>query len=141
MALIGWWPLNGDLEDYSGNNRPMRNCGHYIDYSEWSLRRASGRMLMLLEDVDDGKIGRTFLFPNNPKLYMNVEIADMPVTFTWTIWIYAQSTGGRQFIMSYGRDCLDLGINIGCDTSGNLQAWVGANGDSVKTINYNLFDK
>ena len=42
MALIAWWPLNGNLKDYSGNNYDLTGQNVIID--------------------SIGKIGKCYLF-------------------------------------------------------------------------------
>lgn len=70
MSLIAWYPLNGTLEDYSGNKYTLQNNGASIDNS--------------------GKIGKCYSFNNN-----NIIITKNPTTsdtFSISLWVYKTSS-------------------------------------------------
>ena len=70
MSLIAWYPLNGNLEDYSENKQSLQNNGATINNA--------------------GKIGKSYSFSNN---YMTVpKNCVISNTFSISVWVYITSS-------------------------------------------------
>jgi hypothetical protein len=74
MALVGWWPLDGNTNDYTVNNRTLTNNGAVVSTG--------------------GKIGNTYLFSTNGMLMPSIPL---PVNqnlyeLSITAWIFPTET-------------------------------------------------
>jgi hypothetical protein len=112
MPLVAWYPLNGDVNDYSGNGRHLTNSG--------------------AASLDgEGKIGKCLNLTGNASqklLYTNFPINK--IKFTWSVWIYGNGANPANyaFIVSQGRDNIISGINIATDSSNNnILIFIGDN--------------
>lgn len=120
MALIAWWPLNGNLKDYSGNNYELIGQNVIID--------------------SIGKIGKCYLFDgNSSRKLFRTNFPQISATFTWTCWVYQTAeTTTRQFIVSQGRDYQQYGINI-ANINNQINIFIG--GTKIYTVTYSLLNK
>lgn len=112
MALMGWWPLNNDFNDYSGNNKHLKNDNVILD--------------------KEGKIGKCAIFNGDAmqRLY-HKNFTQIPNNFSWSVWVKQELAGSNtQFIVSQGRDVLQYGINI-CSHLCKLSFFIGT--DYIKT--------
>lgn len=94
MALVAWYPLNGDTLDYSGNKNHATNNGAVID--------------------DNGKIGKCYSFDGADD-YMSVsDSSDLNLrgSFTLAAWVYLDDV----YPMSISR-------NIIAKSSNNAYRW------------------
>jgi hypothetical protein len=114
MALIGWWPLDGNTNDYSvnGNNGVPTS----ITYA-------------------NGKIGQAASFNEaNSIITTNVSLLNNIGSYTFALWAYVTSTTFQSLM---GQDDL---IEFGIYTTNNLYLWQG--GRTVDwvwdTVNYPL---
>lgn len=90
MSLIAWYPLNGDIKDYSGNNYHLTNNAN-LPVSEY------------------GKIGKTYDFNLKKPMIYNGWI--LPENSTWndftiTAWIYPTETP-----VTHGYNIVSFGQN------------------------------
>lgn len=79
MALIAWWPLNGDLKDYSGNNLNLTSSACTLD--------------------NVGKIGKTYLWGTNG--YLSTNNLTIGQTSTVCAWGYLTQGSGNQMLFSF----------------------------------------
>lgn len=79
MSLIAWYPLNGDTNDYSGNNNNAQ--------SNSSIPTIN----------NEGKIGKCYSFNNNNAIFINNEFDINTEEFTIAFWCYLDSTKNHCF--------------------------------------------
>lgn len=91
MALIAWYPLNGDTKDYSGNNNNAQ--------PDSSMPTIS----------DEGKIGKCYSFNNNVML-INNEFDINTEEFTIAFWCNLNSTTNHCFYSA--RTTIGGGVSI-----------------------------
>ena len=118
MGLVAWYPLNGTLEDYSGNNRHLTAQNEVIS--------------------SDGKIGKCYSFDGtmNRRLFYK-DFPTLTKNFTWSCWVYQTDITGKQFIVSQGRDVSNYGINITTEGA-TIKLWIGT---SLHSIAYDTLNK
>ena len=66
MALVAWYPLNGDTLDYSGNENNATNYGAVVDNS--------------------GKIGKCYIFGDNRSV--RTDVLDLKGDISFALWMY-----------------------------------------------------
>ena len=111
MSLIAWYPLNGDIKDYSGNNYHLTNNAN-LPVSEY------------------GKIGKTYDFNlKKPMIYNGWILPENSIwnDFTITAWIYPTETPVEHGynVVSFGSNCV---IRFRLTTANTV--WVLWGGDS-----------
>ncbi|MEM3237138.1 MAG: LamG domain-containing protein, partial [Candidatus Micrarchaeaceae archaeon] len=83
-GLVGWWPLNGNANDYSGNgnNGTATNVGYVgvVSRTYGQINSLSNYGLNLNGQNTD------FVIANTPQIMTN--------SFTWSLWIYPKSWPG-----------------------------------------------
>lgn len=127
MALIAWYPLNGDTNDYSGNNFHLSNSNN-------------------IHISDNGKIGKTYNFNTGKPLIYAGAIAPSNSeyeNFTATAWIYP-----TEYPTAHGNNIFSFGGNsvIRARLQPNKKMWVlwggneltgYSNMESVQTVPLN----
>ena len=100
MALVAWYPLNGDLKDRSGFSGDLSVEG-------------------TVNLTTSGKIGQqapTFTGNAHNGLYLNNFIQDVEnwqSNFSYTCWVYINSQNGNwQYLISTGRDYANIACNL-----------------------------
>lgn len=123
MSLIAWYPLNGDTNDYSGNNYHLTNNSN-LPVSEY------------------GKIGKTYDFNLKKPMIYNGWILPRDSTwnnFTITAWIYPTETpvSHGYNIISFGGNCV---IRFRLTTANTIWVlWGGdSSGDTYSTVTGSL---
>ena len=103
MALIAWYPLNGDIKDYSGNAYNLTNNG--------ATNNASG------------KIGSCYEFDKTLSANMtceNLKCSNMQNEFTVSAWFKSTQTHEYATIVSLGNSA----ITIDCQNGTNIRAFI-----------------
>lgn len=77
MSLVAWYPLNGNTNDYSGNQLHATNNGATID--------------------NNGKIGKTYLFNGSNNILTPLN-SDMFNQVSISFWVYNYNAGGAGLI-------------------------------------------
>lgn len=113
MSLIAWYPLNGDTNDYSGNNYHLTNNG--------ATNNASG------------KIGSCYEFDKTLNANMtceNLNCSNMQNEFTVSAWFNSTQVNDYATIISLGKSA----ITIDCYNGGTVRAFVYTTGTGAAKI-------
>ena len=124
MSLIAWYPLNGDLKDYSGNALHLSNTNVNMN--------------------NDGKIGKAPLFTGDN--YLSVNSTKIQETFnsnnySISMWLKTPSRGDIGLLMGMGLSENGKELHIGVRTSGVFtMAFRGNDLDTTELIDANSWN-
>lgn len=113
MSLIAWYPLNGDIKDYSSNAYNLTNNG--------ATNNASG------------KIGSCYEFDKTLSANMtceNLNCSNMQNEFTVSAWFYSTQASDYATIVSLGKSA----ITIDCQNGSTVRAFVYTTGTGAAKI-------
>ena len=108
MALIGWWPLDGNTEDYTINQNHGVNSN-----VTWT----------------DGKIGQAGSF-NGTTSKINITSISSPTTFSISAWIYRNEANREQHVAEFSGTQFYINSANRIGTS----AWSNVSGTTVLSL-------
>jgi hypothetical protein len=117
MALVGWWPLDGNTDDYSVNN----NTGVNTNVT-----------------FVNGKIGQAGSFNGTSS---NIPIPNVSTykptgTFSISLWVNPANSSGTRYMFLSGRDLNNSGIGIyQVGTTHNFFAWING---TIRVLTYGV---